>query len=56
MRHDNTLNLAEEGGQTAARAPEDLASVTAREQCQITTAGLVLPACDGSAYCPVTQV
>lgn len=32
---------AEEGGQTAARAPEDLASVTARGQRQVTTAGLV---------------
>lgn len=40
-RIGNALYSAEEGGQTAAPAPEDLASITAREQRQITTAGLV---------------
>jgi hypothetical protein len=41
MRHDNALN-SEEGGQAAARAGrKDLASIIARKQRQITTAGLV---------------
>jgi hypothetical protein len=37
----DALISAEEGGQTAAPAPEGLASITACEQRQITTAGLV---------------
>lgn len=41
LRAGNALISAEGGGQTAARAPEDLASVTVREQRQIITAGLV---------------
>ena len=41
MRTGELLISAEEGGQAAAPAPGDLACITAREQRQFTTAGLV---------------